>query len=138
MIPSKLTSVHLFKKHITEFDVNFQFKDDEYLLNVIQLIIKSSEEERIRLLKNELNGIEINYEKFFEDYITQLVDHFVQITEVNDPIINELLESNSFSFADKVEEGMILKTAILRFERKQLKEVLIQFDQQQEEYPLQS
>jgi hypothetical protein len=136
MIPSNLTSVHLFKKHITEFDVNFQFKDDEYLLNVLQLIIKSSEEERIRLLKNELNGIEINYEKFFEDYITQLVDHFVQITEANDPIINALLESNSFSFADKVEEGMILKTAILRFERKQLKEELIQFDQQQEDADL--
>jgi hypothetical protein len=133
MIPSNLTSVHLFKKHIRDIDVNFQFKDDEYLLNVLLLVIKSSEEERIRLLKNELNGIEIDYEKFFKDYITVLVDYFVQFPEANDPIISALLESNSFSFADKVQEGILLKTAILRFERKQLKEELVQFEQQQED-----
>ncbi len=102
-------------------------------MNVLLLVIKSSEEERIRLLKNELNGIEIDYEKFFKDYITVLVDYFVQFPEANDPIISALLESNSFSFADKVQEGILLKTAILRFERKQLKEELVQFEQQQED-----
>ena len=136
MIPSNLTSVRLFNKHITESDVNFQFKDDEYLLNFLQLILKSSNQERVQLLKNELTGKEINYEKFFEDYIDELVDYFVQFPEANDSIISELLGSNTFSFANKVEEGILLKTAILRSERKELKEELSQFDQQQEDADL--
>lgn len=137
MGPSELLSVRLFKQHINEhlpdyYKGNDEQEIDSKVLKTVQLALSHSSHDSAYILKQEIQHANIDYVNLIEEYIEELASHYVQDFTSKDVVIELLIKSNNFSFNQKVEDAKELQIAIQRNERKRLKELLVEYDEQQE------
>ena len=132
MGPSELLSVRLFKQHISEYLPEYLAVDDANVLQTLQRSLSPNLYDSAEFLKIQLKNNQVDFSQVIEDFVSELADHYVQSPEQSDPVIEQLLKNNYFSFASKVESAKELQLAIQLTERKRLKEILRTNDEEQE------
>jgi hypothetical protein len=132
MGPSELLSVRLFKQHISEYLPEYLAVDDANVLQTLQRSLSSNLYDSAEFLKIQLKNNQVDFSQVIEEFVSELADHYVQSPEQSDPVIEQLLKNNYFSFASKVESAKELQLAMQRSERKRLKEILCANDEAQE------
>lgn len=132
MGPSELLSVRLFKQHIAGHLPEYSAVDDANVLQTLQRSLSPNLYDSAEFLKIQLKNNQVDFAQVIEEFVSDLADHYVQSPHSSDPVIEQLLKNNYFSFTSKVEAAKDLQLAIQRSERKRLKEILRANDEEQE------
>jgi hypothetical protein len=132
MQPTELLSVRIFKQIVTRQLDSYQTVDDAKVLKTLQLVIGTSFQDSVAILKDEIGINNIDFSELLEEFITELADQVVQNASVSDPVIEQIALINFLSFNEKVNNAKEIQDVIKRLEYKNLKQLLEQSDEQQE------
>ena len=134
MMPSDLLSVSLFKKSVAEYLPDYILVDNDVVFKTMQRALDNNYNvyDSALILSKELEQNQVNLKEVLEIFLTDLADYYVQSTNLEDPIIEQLLKLGHSVFLSKIEDAKELQIAIQRSERKRLKELLLIHDEQQE------